>query len=233
MQVQFISAKVIREKYDVSYTSLRRWSDKGCFAYIKPSTKRLYDRRGVEQFLGQRGCFTIPAHNRQTVCYARVSSSHQRADLERQIQQLGFKFPEAQVISDVGSGLNWKRRGFVNLLERVYQEDIGRVVVAYRDRLCRFGIELVEWIFKKHDVQLVVLNKIDDERPQQHRTEELSEDLIAIVNFFVARNNGLRAGINRRQRRALLGQRSTDTPLSNSGTEGNSEEMDGDAAVCL
>src|SRR4051812_50217104 len=91
------------------------------------------------------------------VCYARVSSDHQQGDLERQIADLRQHFPGHEIISDIGSGLNWKRRGFAAILERVHAGAVDEVVVTRKDRLCRFGIELVEWIFEKNGTQLVVL----------------------------------------------------------------------------
>jgi len=91
------------------------------------------------------------------VCYARVSSEHQRDDLERQITDLRQRYPGHEIISDIGSGLNWKRRGFVTLLERIYSKGVEEVVVTRKDRLCRFGSKLMEWIFEKNGKRLVVL----------------------------------------------------------------------------
>ena len=106
-------------------------------------------------------------------------------------------YPEATVIKDVGSGLNWKRQGFNSLLEQIYKGDISTVVVTYRDRICRFGFELVEWIFNKASVKLVVLG-IDT--ITENASSELAEDLLAVTTVFVAKNNGIRAGKLRKLR---------------------------------
>jgi putative resolvase len=133
------------------------------------------------------------------ICYARVSSEHQRKDLDRQIADLRQRFPGHEILSDVGSGLNWKRRAFTTLLERVHAGAVEEIVVTRKDRLCRFGSELVEWIFEKNGTRLVVLGS--DIGADSGEAGELAEDLLAIVTVFVARHNGLRSAANRRKRR--------------------------------
>ena len=132
-----------------------------------------------------------------TVCYARVSSSHQKEDLSRQIKFLTEKYPSARLFQDVGSGLNWKRPGLLAILDLVHKGLVAEIVVTYKDRLCRFGSELLEWIFKKNNVKLVVLYTCCDNTDP---TTELAEDLLAVTTVFVARNNGLRAGKYRREK---------------------------------
>lgn len=78
-------------------------------------------------------------------------------DLDRQIEFLKERFSEGKSFSDTGSDLNYNRRGLQRLLKRVASGIIGKVVVTYNDRLCRYGLELIEWIFKEHSVELVVL----------------------------------------------------------------------------
>jgi predicted site-specific integrase-resolvase len=135
------------------------------------------------------------------VCYARVSSEHQQRDLERQITDLQQHFPGNEIVSDIGSGLNWKRRGFTALLERIHAGGVEEVVVTRKDRLCRFGSELVEWIFAKNGTQLVVLGS--DVGADSSEAGELAEDLLSIVTVFVARHNGLRSAANRKRRREI------------------------------
>lgn len=89
----------------------------------------------------------------------------------------------------------------MSILEQVYDGIVEEVVVAYKDRLCRFGFELVEWIFKKSGTKLVVLSQT--ERNEENDSRELAEDLLAITTVFVARNNGLRAGQNRKRRKEI------------------------------
>lgn len=136
---------------------------------------------------------------KQVICYARVSSSHQKGDLDRQIELLQETYKEAEIIFDIGSGLNFKRKGFQNLLDRIHKREVEKVVVAYKDRLCRFGFELVEWILKKSNTELVVLNQLSSS--DESGTSELAEDLLSITTVFVARNNGNRSAKYRKQRK--------------------------------
>src|SRR5688572_8548459 len=94
----------------------------------------------------------LPSTNlkkRKFVMQESAVNTKEERDLERQIQDLQFKFPDHEIISDVGSGLNYKRKNFQILLDRVYDGPIQEVVVLHKERLCRYGLELVEFIFKK------------------------------------------------------------------------------------
>lgn len=188
----YVTAAQVRQVAQIHSSTLRNWSEAGILDCIRlPGGKRLYNKQQLElKLFGS----TAKERPKTKVVYARVSSQHQKADLERQIQDLQEAYPEHEVLKDIASGLNWKRPGLCSLLERCYEGSIEEVVVAYRDRLCRFGLELLEWIFKKHKVRFVVHNKV--ETPPNPSTE-LAEDLLAVSNFFVAKNNGKRAAEKR------------------------------------
>ncbi len=119
------------------------------------------------------------------IIYARVSSRNQKDDLENQIAFLKNRYPNHELITDIGSGLNFKRKGFNALLERILSGDVAEIVVTHKDRLCRFGFELVESIAKKYNCTIVVLN----ESPLSSQAE-LVQDLLSIV--FSCRLYGLR-----------------------------------------
>ena len=194
---RFVSAATIRKNIDIHASTLRSWAVQGLVEHITlHSGKRLYDREHVMQLVGIQ---TLPKPKRR-ILYARVSSSHQRHDLERQIERLQQEFPGHELIKDLGSGLNFNRKGFKTLLDAIYNNSVEEVVVTYRDRLCRFGFELLEWIFRKHAVKLVVLDTLSDQISANNGFNELAEDLLAVTNFFVARNNGIRAGKARKAR---------------------------------
>ena len=118
-------------------------------------------------------------------------------DLKRQEDFFRQKYPSYVLVTDIGSGINWKRKGLKTILEQCIDGNVEEVVVAYKDRLCRFGYELFEWICKKHNTSIVVLNPVSE---TEDRTKELSEDLLSIVTVFVAKNNGLRSSHNRQMR---------------------------------
>jgi predicted site-specific integrase-resolvase len=187
----------IKKYYNVSSSTLRYWANNEKVATIRtPGGKRLYSSVDITRLLEPA---KEKKERREGYCYARVSSSHQKEDLDRQVQYLQSKYPDYKIIKDIGSGLNWYRVGFRTLLDAIYEGIVGEVVVTHKDRLCRFGLDLVQWIFKKHNVQLLVLNQIEDHN--KHREQELADDLLAIVNFFVAKNNGRRAAENRKRRK--------------------------------
>lgn len=199
---KFISGTTVKKQFDIATVTLNRWADDGKVKFIKgPGGRRLYSQAGIYKLFNIEcpiESISDTSSVRVNVCYCRVSSSHQSDDLTRQIEYLSKEYPEYEIVSDIGSGLNWKRKGFLSLLERVYKGEIGQVVVAYKDRLCRFGSELVEFIFKKAGTQLVVHSKNDEESGE---SKELSDDLIAVVTSFVARANGRRSGVNRKRRK--------------------------------
>jgi len=131
----------------------------------------------------------ILINNKEKICYCRVSSQKQKEDLERQINLMKNLYPNHRVISDIGSGLNFKRKGLQELINLAIKNQIDEVVVAYKDRLARFGFELIENIIKTHSHgSIKILNKNEETTP----SEELTEDIIAIMNVYVAKVNGLR-----------------------------------------
>ena len=195
--MEFISAKHIKKIININTSTLRRWADSGAIQCIRmPGGKRLYPKNeifrhvNIDNNLDERTC----------IIYARVSSSHQKDDLERQIDILRNQYPDHTLIKDVGSGLNWKRPGIRSLLEQVYSGCIKEIVVTDKDRLCRFGFELLEWILKKHNVKLMVqfANNNSETGSAISNDIELSQDILAICNFFVAKNNGRRSQRNRK-----------------------------------
>lgn len=183
----------IKKKFGVSTKTLQTWSDTGKLETVRlPGGKRLYSLPALNTLLGAE-----QLKNRTSICYARVSSMKQAGDLERQTSALQQFYPEHKIIQDIGSGLNWKRTGFLALLEQIYDGEVAEVVVLDMDRLCRFGFELVEWICKKHATKISIHNQA----ASTEGTDELAEDLLAIVNFFVARSNGRRAARNSGQKK--------------------------------
>lgn len=122
-----------------------------------------------------------------TVCYCRVSSAKQRDDLARQVVYMRENFPKAEIIQDIGSGLNFKRKGLKTLLDRLHRGDKLSVVVAHKDRLSRFGSELIKYFIEKNGGELLVLDQ-SIHSPQS----ELTQDLLSILTVFSCRMHGLR-----------------------------------------
>jgi len=125
---------------------------------------------------------------RSVIGYARVSSATQKDDLERQIEYLRQRGVQ-EIIADVGSGLNERRKGFLKLLDKVLHNEVDKVVILYEDRLTRFGFDTLKRVFEVHGTSIDVLNQVEMKSPQQ----ELVDDLITIISHFAGRMYGLRS----------------------------------------
>ena len=180
-----VNEKLYRSKdmckmFNVVPNTLRTWEAQGKIKCIRTAGGHrryiLEEDKAIEQ----------PKRN---ILYCRVSSSGQKGDLERQIKYLRSRFPDFEVIKDVGSGINFKRKGLKTILGLAKEGVVGKVVVTYRDRLCRFGFEFFEWAIKEwSNGEIVVLNQ-KETSPQ----EELVNDLLSIITVFSSRLYGLRS----------------------------------------
>lgn len=179
--MSYVTPKQAAKILGVHVSSLRRWESEGKLKAIRtPGGQRRYSLEEVEASAGQSQPIV-------TVCYARVSTHSQRDDLERQIDFLRSRFPDAELLSDVGSGLNFRRRKFLAILDRILTGDVQRLVVAHPDRLVRFGFELIKWLCEKTGCELVVLHerKLSPE-------QELVADMLSIIHCFSSRLYGLK-----------------------------------------
>jgi putative resolvase len=207
MSNEYINTKNAVQLLQVTPKTLRLWDKENKIRTIRtPSGIRRYNMQDIQNILG---CSSITEKTRnkeqKKVCYARVSSKKQMDDLDRQKDFFRCNYPNHIVVSDVDSGINWKRKGLLSLLESSMRGDISEVVVAHRDRLSRFAFELLEWIFRKNGVELVVLNRNDNQSEEQ----ELSDDVMSIIHVYSCRKNG--------KRRYKTNQKNTS--LSNSSSE--------------
>jgi predicted site-specific integrase-resolvase len=167
--------------FGVCLHTLRRWEKAGIIKAIRtPSGQRRYD---IKSYQGLQPTRT----ERAVIAYARVSSRGQKADLDRQISVLKNLYPASELITDIGSGLNFKRPGLRTILGRVRKGDVGLIVVAHKDRLARFGFDLIEWWCEQDNTEIVVLNQ-DNLSPER----EMLSDILAIIHVFSCRLYGLR-----------------------------------------
>lgn len=137
-------------------------------------------------------------YDRKTIAYARVSSHDQKDGLERQKQLLemfcasnGWKF---EIISDLGSGMNYHKKGLKKLLEEILDNEVGRLVITHKDRLLRFGAELIFAICEAKEVEVVIINKGEDSTFE----EDLAKDVLEIITTFSARLYGSRSKKNKK-----------------------------------
>ena len=132
---------------------------------------------------------TINKTTKKKICYCRVSSNKQNNDLERQINLMQLNYPNYEIISDIGSGLNFKRKGLEKIINMAIKGEIEEVVITYKDRLARFGYDLIEMILNKYsNAKITIINQ----NKYQTADEELVKDIISIMNVYVAKINGMR-----------------------------------------
>jgi len=170
----------------VSTSTLRRWEAAGRLVPIRTEGGQLrYDLAALRP--GQIHGATVPL---RTVAYPRVSSRDQRADLERQKQVLelycaaqGWPF---DIIADLGSGMNYHKKGLRRLLDEIVAGDVVHLVLTYKDRLLRFGAELVFVLREARNVEVVIINQGADTTFE----EDLASDVLEIITVFSARLYG-------------------------------------------
>ena len=175
----------------ISFITLKRWIYSGKIRAVRTPTGRwMIPESEIERIVRGRA----ETKEVRAIVYARVSSSDQRSDLEKQVQYLtqycsakGYRVVD--VLSDVASGLNTGRRGLLKLFNYVVNRQVDVVVATYRDRLTRFGFEYLEYFFKQFGVRIEV---VYGEEPKD-AYQELVEDLIATVTSFAGKLYGMRS----------------------------------------
>ena len=135
--------------------------------------------------------------SRVIIGYCRVSSNKQKDDLQRQVDNLtkyliSLNKPY-EIITDIGSGINYKKKGLRDLLKKINNKEVDKIIVLYKDRLLRFGFELIEYMANLNGCEIEILDST--EKTQQ---EELVEDLIQIITVFSCRLQGKRANRTRK-----------------------------------
>jgi putative resolvase len=202
-----VKAKEASEFYSISESNLRKWAREGRipvertvagnFLYLIPTKEDEQKESVVESWS-------------QNIIYVRVSSKKQITDLKRQADYLQEKFPGFTIVKDVGSGINYKRKGFQAILERLFSGTVKKVVVAHQDRWSRFGFDFFQWLFSKFDS---VLESV--ESPSKANGEDLVGDIMEIFTVFSARYYGKR----KYTKREKTNDNSEDSDLSNSDSE--------------
>ena len=199
MAEKYISGKEASKILGVHTRTLYLWDAKGLIDTIRtPGNKRMYN---VEKYLKENGIKNVNKDlididdinesddEKLNISYVRVSSMGQKDDLERQKALISELYPDHIMIEDIGSGVNLNKRGIRKIIKLAIAGKINEVVVAYKDRLARFGYELIEDLIKEYsNGKIIVIDKKDEREPE----EELAFDVLQIMNVFVAKMNGLR-----------------------------------------
>jgi len=185
MNNNYLTRKEASKVLGIHYHTLYRLANDKEIETVMIGKRQLYN---VNKYLQSKKIMSINQVKRK-ICYCRVSSSKQKEDLKRQIEMMTQKYPDYDIISDVGSGLNLNRDGLKKIIDWGIAGEIEIVVVAYKDRLARFGYELIERIITDYSQGTI---KIENKKEEATPEEELTKDIVAIMNIFVAKMNGLR-----------------------------------------
>ena len=206
MSSYYVKATEAERILGVERRTLFRWAKAGHIPYIQKNGKHhhwYFDRNALLGLARSSTCSSgeqttkacLVDEERIDVIYARVSTRKQIGHLEGQIESLQAKYPSCIVFRDCASGLNFKRKGLLSLLQLVLARRVRVVHVTYRDRLCRFAYDLIEYLFLKHDTTICV--EAHDSNAPEH---ELAEDVIAIITVFGARMYGRRSRSKRQSK---------------------------------
>ena len=159
---------------------------------------RYYSHEQLNQVMNVK-----PNLDRIVIGYCRVSSNKQKDDLERQIENMKLYLTAQgkpfEIISDIGSGIDYKKKGLKELMKRISQNKVDKVVVFYKDRLLRFGFELVEYIASLYDCDIEIIDHTEKTEQQ-----ELVEDLVQIITVFSCKLQGKRANKARKLVKELI-----------------------------
>jgi len=180
----------------VTAVTLRRWEASG---ELMPARKTASGMR----FYSVSDLLNLGSVDAPTVCYARVSSHDQKADLDRQQVMLetycAAKGWKSVTLRDLGSGMNYRKKGLNQLLEMILRKDMRRLVLTHKDRLLRFGSELVFALCELQQIEIIIIHK--GEQPSFE--EELAKDVLEIITVFSARLYGARSKKNKKMLDAI------------------------------
>ena len=187
--MKYYSAKTVTKILGVTAQTLRNWDKEGKLkpTYVKSNGYRYYSEESILAYTQERKT----KKNLNVIGYARVSSKKQSDDLERQVnnikEYLSPKYESFDIITDIGSGINYNKPGLLKLIEKINKKEVDLIVILYKDRLLRFGFELVEHFANLNNVKIEVLDKVD-----KNQDQELVEDLVQIITVFSCKIQGKR-----------------------------------------
>jgi putative resolvase len=185
----FYTGKEASNKLGVHQRTLQRWENKELIEVIRtPGGKRLYN---VDKYIKDKLTEEEKEEyeTRLKLAYIRVSTVGQKDDLERQKQRMKELYPDHILIEDIGSGLKLTKRGIKKIIHLAIEGKVEEVVVFHKDRLARFGFDLIEDLIKEYSGgRIFIIEEKENIEPE----EELVKDVIQVMNVFTAKMNDLR-----------------------------------------
>lgn len=186
--MELMSIGKFAKKVGVTVVTLRRMEKRGELipAHVSSGGTRYYSTEQLKHFIKGEN------KNKLVVGYCRVSTRSQKDDLETQVNNVksymiakGYQY---EMIEDIGSGINYNKKGLKRLIDKINNQEVSKVVVLYKDRLVRFGFELIEYLCEINNVELEVID-----HSEKSKEEELTDDLIQIITVFANRLYGQRS----------------------------------------
>ena len=199
--MKYYSIGEFAEKIGKSIQTLRNWDKNGSLKpnHITNGGTRYYSQEQLNHFLGIKG---IKIKTKKVIGYCRVSSNKQKDDLQRQIDNVktfmiarGYSF---EIITDIGSGISYNKKGLNQLIDMITNSEVEKIVILYKDRLLRFGFEIIENLCNKYGTTIEIIDNTDKTEEQ-----ELVEDLIQMI-VFSCRLQGKRANTAKKMIKELL-----------------------------
>ena len=189
------------KKVGLSISTLRNWDSDGKLkpAYVTSGGHRYYSEEQVNRLIGLK----LDKQEKITIGYARVSSHKQKDDLKRQIECLkmymiakGYSF---EIIEDIGSGINYNKKGLNELINKITNREVDKIVILYKDILLGFGFEIIENLCNKYGTKIEIIDNTEKSEEQ-----ELVEDLVQIITVFSCKLQGKRANKAKKMIKELL-----------------------------
>ena len=186
--MELVSIGKFAKMVGVTTTTLRRMHQSGDFIphYVTKGGTRYYSMEQLKEFSN------APETEKLVVGYCRVSTPAQKDDLQKQVENVksymyakGYKF---EIITDVGSGINYKKKGLRQLVNKINNHEVSTVVILYKDRLIHFGYELLEYLCEINGINIEIIDNTE-----QSKEQELTDDLIQIITVFANRLYGQRS----------------------------------------
>lgn len=177
---KYYKRKEAIEKLGVHYQTLRNWRINGKIKYKKVGSHYFYNLSTLIEEEKKEG---------HKICYCRVSTHSQKKELENQINYMKNKYPDYEILTDIGSGINFKRKNLLKILDYGIKGELDELVLTYKDRLCRISYELIETILDKYSNTKITILDTEKKSPEK----EVTDDLIQIITVFSSRLYGMRS----------------------------------------
>ena len=193
----YYTPKEASKKLGVHWQTLKNWDKQGKIKTIRsPGGKRYYDisdfikkiEDSQDKNIGDVENEKIE-NKRKKISYCRVSTYSQKIELENQIKYMQNKYPTHEILYDIGSGINFNRHNLNKIIKYGITNELEELAIAYKDRLCRIGYELIENILKEYSNTNIIIENDEVKSPE----EELTTDLIEIITVFSSKLYGIRS----------------------------------------